>query len=162
MAHLDLTPTCSRVRRVRGASARDGGRNVKRFRGGLVFKAHKMLYLSNLVSGVIKKRGTLRGTEHGEGGSQHCSVWHEIACFSIECCDGKMRERASDAGQEPPWRQPRGKLYVNLHRCYLREVAFEWELTKETIYLPLGCLQGGQPRQMCRGRSGCFSHRWFL
>ena len=23
-----------------------------------------------------------------------------------------------------------------------REVAFEWELTKETIYLPLGCLQG--------------------
>ena len=29
------------------------------------------------------------------------------------------------------------------HRCYLREVAFEWELTKETICLPLGCLQGG-------------------
>ena len=23
------------------------------------------------------------------------------------------------------------------------EVAFEWELTKETIDLPLGCLQGG-------------------
>ena len=22
-------------------------------------------------------------------------------------------------------------------------MAFEWELTKETIYLPLGCLQGG-------------------
>ena len=29
------------------------------------------------------------------------------------------------------------------HRCYLREVAFEWELTQDTIYLPLGCLQGG-------------------
>ena len=29
------------------------------------------------------------------------------------------------------------------HRCYLREVAFEWELTKEIIYLLLGCLQGG-------------------
>ena len=29
------------------------------------------------------------------------------------------------------------------HRCYLREEAFEWELTKETIYLPLGCFQGG-------------------
>jgi hypothetical protein len=29
------------------------------------------------------------------------------------------------------------------HRCYLREEAFERELTKETIYLPLGCLQGG-------------------
>ena len=29
------------------------------------------------------------------------------------------------------------------HRCYLLEVAFEWEFTKETIHLTLGCLQGG-------------------
>ena len=29
------------------------------------------------------------------------------------------------------------------HRCHLFEVAFVWELTKETIHLPLGCLQGG-------------------
>jgi hypothetical protein len=29
------------------------------------------------------------------------------------------------------------------YRCSLREVAFERELTEETIYLPLGCLQGG-------------------
>jgi len=29
------------------------------------------------------------------------------------------------------------------HRCYLFEIAFVWELTKETIHLPLGCLQGG-------------------
>ena len=29
------------------------------------------------------------------------------------------------------------------HRCYFREVAFERELNEETIYLPLGCLQGG-------------------
>ena len=28
------------------------------------------------------------------------------------------------------------------HRCYLFEVAFVWELTKETIDLHLGCLQG--------------------
>ena len=43
--------------------------------------------------------------------------------------------------------QPGGDPGANLksisHRCYLREVAFEWELTKETIYLTLGCLQGG-------------------
>ena len=26
---------------------------------------------------------------------------------------------------------------------HLREVEFVWELTKETIYLPMGCLQGG-------------------
>ena len=29
------------------------------------------------------------------------------------------------------------------HRCHLFEIAFVWELTKETIHLPLGCLQGG-------------------
>ena len=29
------------------------------------------------------------------------------------------------------------------HRCYLFEVAFVRKLTKETIVLPLGCLQGG-------------------
>jgi len=68
VAHLDRTPTCSRVRRVRGASARDGARNVKRFRGGLVFKAHRILYHSNLGSRIIKKGGTLRGAEHGGGG----------------------------------------------------------------------------------------------
>ena len=29
------------------------------------------------------------------------------------------------------------------HRCHPILVAFVWELTKETIKLPLGCLQGG-------------------
>ena len=29
------------------------------------------------------------------------------------------------------------------HRCHPILVAFVWELTKETINLPLGCLQGG-------------------
>ena len=29
------------------------------------------------------------------------------------------------------------------HRCRLRKVAFEWVLTREAIFLPLGCLQGG-------------------
>ena len=29
------------------------------------------------------------------------------------------------------------------HRFCLREVAFQWELAKQTIFLPLGCLQGG-------------------
>jgi len=28
------------------------------------------------------------------------------------------------------------------HRCHLVEVAFAWELTEETTYLPLGCFQG--------------------
>jgi len=42
---------------------------------------------------------------------------------------------------QPPWRQPNLKSIS--HRCYPILVAFVWELTKETIHLPLGCLQGG-------------------
>ena len=42
---------------------------------------------------------------------------------------------------------PAVELRANLksisHRCHLEEVAFVWELTKETMDLPLGCLQGG-------------------
>ena len=46
---------------------------------------------------------------------------------------------------------PEVELRANLksisHRCHLFEVAFVWELTKETIHLPLGCLQGGLAHQ---------------
>ena len=42
-----------------------------------------------------------------------------------------------------PGGNPGPNLKSISHRCYLREVAFVWELTKETIVLPLGCLQGG-------------------
>ena len=50
---------------------------------------------------------------------------------------------------DPP--HPGGNLVANLksisHRCHPILVAFVWELTKETICLPLGCLQGGdRPR----------------
>ena len=48
---------------------------------------------------------------------------------------------------------PGGNPWANLkaisQRCYLREVAFERELTEETIYLPLGCLQGGASVGVC-------------
>ena len=43
--------------------------------------------------------------------------------------------------------RPGGNPGANLKpislRCYHFEVAFVWELTKETIHLPLGCLQVG-------------------
>jgi len=42
-----------------------------------------------------------------------------------------------------PGGNPGANLKSIPHRYYLREVAFEWELNKETIYLPLGCLKGG-------------------
>jgi len=47
--------------------------------------------------------------------------------------------------QVPP--RPGGNPGANIksisHRCHPILVAFVWELTKETIYLPMGCLQGG-------------------
>jgi len=56
---------------------------------------------------------------------------------------------SAEPGVEPfalisvhPGGNPGANLKSISHRCYLREVAFEWELTKETIYFPLGCLQG--------------------
>jgi len=51
-------------------------------------------------------------------------------------------------------RHPGVELRANLksisHRCHLFEVAFLWQLTRETIHLPLGCLQGGAARRVVR------------
>ena len=46
--------------------------------------------------------------------------------------------------QPHPGGKPGADLESTSHRCYFREVVFEWELTKETIHLPLDCLQGGR------------------
>ena len=43
----------------------------------------------------------------------------------------------------------RANLKSISHRCYLREIAFEEELNKETIYLSLGCLEGGSAHVWC-------------
>ena len=42
-----------------------------------------------------------------------------------------------------PVGNPGANFKSDTRRFHLREVAFERELTKETIGLPLGCLQGG-------------------
>ena len=48
---------------------------------------------------------------------------------------------------------PGVELRANLesisHRCHPILVAFVWELTKETISLPLGCFQGGSLHSLC-------------
>ena len=50
-------------------------------------------------------------------------------------------------GLEDQVNHPGVELRANLesisHRSRLFEVAFVWELTKETNHLPLGCLHGG-------------------
>ena len=66
---------------------------------------------------------------------------------------GPLRAPYRWEGQDrlPYWYHPGGNPGATLksisNRCYLREVAFEWQLTKGTIYLPLGCLQGGTENQ---------------
>ena len=47
-------------------------RNVKRFRGGLVFKAHRLVYHSTLGLRVIKKRKNLRSRRGSVAGSRSC------------------------------------------------------------------------------------------
>ena len=48
--------------------------------------------------------------------------------------------------------KPEANLKSVSHICCLREVAFEWELTQETIYLPQGCLQGEMRTVVRRAR----------
>jgi len=45
--------------------------------------------------------------------------------------------------QGHPGGNPEANLKSISHRCHPILVVFVWELTKETIGLPLGCLQGG-------------------
>jgi len=56
----------------------------------------------------------------------------------------ELRRGCSEmAGRLHPGVELRANLKSISHRCHLEEVAFVWELTKETIHLPLGRLQGG-------------------
>ena len=61
----------------------------------------------------------------------------------MTCSTGTARDET--AGH--PGGNPGANLKSISHRCYLFEVAFVWELSKETIVLPLGCLQGGVGRR---------------
>ena len=55
----------------------------------------------------------------------------------------QLKARAQTAKVPHPGDNPGANLKSIFHRCHLMLVAFVWELTKETIHLPLGCLQGG-------------------
>jgi len=53
------------------------------------------------------------------------------------------REPARFRSTIRPGGNPGANLKSISHRCYLREVAFEWESTKTSIHLLLACPQGG-------------------
>ena len=65
--------------------------------------------------------------------------------FTITNYNNKLRAEIAE-GCVHPRGDPGANLKSISHRCYLQEVAFGWDVTKETIYLPLGCLQGGVRR----------------
>ena len=76
---------------------------------------------------------------------------------STTCIESKQEEKKRNRWGVWPCRwqlvssHPGGNPGANLksisHRCHPILVAFVWELTKETIYLPLGCHQGGAAEQ---------------
>ena len=69
----------------------------------------------------------------------------------------RARRRNRSDHRVHPAGNPGANLQPISHRCYLWEVAFEWELTTETINLPLGCLQGGAGREECEVRHMLYS-----
>ena len=58
-------------------------------------------------------------------------------------CAGRIRRSSLNGSEYHPGGNPCANLKSIFHRCPIL-VAFVWELTKETIDLPLGCLQGGR------------------
>jgi len=57
-------------------------------------------------------------------------------------------------GRPRPGGNPGANLESISHKYYLRQVAFRWELMKETIYLTLGCLQAGSTHKLSCGGLG--------
>ena len=82
-------------------------------------------------------------------------IWHNINIYQLYGLDGfrvsdfgfrvsAFRYGFRASGVSHPGAEQRANLESTPHRCQLFEVAFVWELTKESIHLPLCCLQGGR------------------
>ena len=60
-----------------------------------------------------------------------------LARATPDCCSTQFKTAFHPGGN------PGANLEAISHRYFLRQVAFEWELTSKTVYSPLGCLLGG-------------------
>ena len=77
-------------------------------------------------------------------------------CLGTGCGAGcsTLRNAKPQSAHNHPGGNPGANPKSISHRCHLREAAFIWELTKETINLPPGCLQGGTtPRRWARRKT---------
>jgi hypothetical protein len=117
----------------------------QRFRGGLVFKAHRLLYHRTLGSRVIKKKKN----------AQHVNAFHLTLMpeYGFDCLTCAMIARQRYASH--PGGTPGANLKSISHRCHPILVAFVWEVTRETINFPQVCLQGGQKGESARVRRAC-------
>ena len=73
-------------------------------------------------------------------------LYSDCTRVCAKCLSQLGRERDSFTTTTPATNHPGGNPGANLKSISHRSSGkyhFEWELTKETIYLPLGCLQGG-------------------
>jgi len=88
----------------------------------------RLVYHSTLGLRVIKKKKThIPHRQPSKGG----------------CIQHPDQQRTFWEISRHPGRNPGANHKSISHRCNPILVAFVWELTKETIHLPLGCLQGG-------------------
>ena len=69
---------------------------------------------------------------------------HDVQPISDECAKGFM-QATFVATPNHPGVELRTNLKSISHRYHLFQVTFVWELTTETIHLPLGCLQAVLP-----------------
>ena len=78
-----------------------------------------------------------------------CAGFKPLSLSGLNCCltnsgpTGTRPRSLSSSVSTHPGGNPGANLESISHSCYLREVEFEWDLNKETIYFPLGFLQGG-------------------
>ena len=90
-------------------------------------------------------------------GEQGCSHFHCAYNFTSLLATSQIRWLVQSGGN------PGANLMSISHRCHPILVAFAWELTKQTINLPLGCLQGGEslPSESPPStvQQGCLHHK---
>jgi len=103
-------------------------------------------YLRRIDSCItqLKARGPSRTCneskeEEVQGGA------HQRRCGGRSACPGVQAPPSPPphAREHSPGGNPGANLTSISHRCHPILVAFVWELSQETIDLPLGCLQGG-------------------
>ena len=123
-----LTPTPSTPFGT-NCSTQGGGdsTNVSRFRSG-----HALPIQLFVPNGVESGKRAGEDLEEAEGGGEGAVVRKKSkANATLEVTQGQILSHSpTDA------------------------IAFVWELTKETIVLPLGCLQGGRRRRRCSHQRG--------